>query len=257
MQTINIWNKLYLPGKKSRCLKTLFVFGSLFMIVVSGFAQDFKTINLPNSDERRLHYGFLIGLHTSGYQTKYSPAFVGDSVRYMGGIINMDSVTAIEARYKPGFSLGFILNVKLTDYVDFRFLPQVAFYEHEVEYSYSDQEPQSQLLEATQVEFPLMLRYKSERRGNTRMYLIGGINPSFEAKGKNDSESEEKLTLKDTNLSVEFGFGIDIYYPFFKFSPEIRFSKGITNLRDANNSYSLGLERVSINTVTLFLQFSD
>jgi len=257
MQAINIWNKCYLYSEKSKNLKVFFVFFALIMVSVQGFSQDFKTINLPNSDERRLHYGFLIGLHTSGYQTKYAPAFVRDSVRYMGSVLNMDSVTAIEGKYKPGFSLGFILNVKLTDYVDFRFLPQVAFYEHEVVYSYQNEEPNSQLLEATQVEFPLMLRYKSERRGNTRMYLIGGINPSFEAKGKNNEEGEEKLSLKDTNLAVEFGFGIDIYYPFFKFSPEIRFSKGISNLRDSNNSYSLGLERVSINTVTLFLQFSD
>src|SRR5690606_17449708 len=251
MQTVNIWDKLYLLGKKSGTLKVFLSIFVLLMVSLEGFSQNFKTINLPNSDERRLHYGFLIGLHTSGYQTKYAPAFVRDSVRYMGAVINMDSVTAIDAKYKPGFSLGFILNVKLTDYVDFRFLPQVVFYEHEVVYSYYDQEPNSQLLEATQVEFPLMLRYKSERRGNTRMYLIGGINPSFEAKGKNNEEGEEKLSLKDTNLAVEFGFGIDIYYPFFKFSPEIRFSKGITNLRDNNNSYSLGLERVSINTVTL------
>lgn len=254
MQTVNIWYKLHLHSKKS-----LGVFFFLLMLMVShhGQSQDFKTINLPNSDERRLHYGFLIGGHTSAYRIRYSPAFVRDTVNFNGSTINMDSVTAIEGKYRFGFSLGFILNVKLTDYIDFRFLPQVVFYEHEVIYSYESQDPNSQLLEATQVEFPLMLRYKSERRGNTRMYLIGGINPSFEAKGRNDEEGEEKLSLKDSNLAVEFGFGIDIYYPFFKFSPEIRFSKGITNLRENNNSYSLGLERVTINTVTLYLQFSD
>ncbi len=257
MQTINIWNKLNLFCKKGVSLKIFFALMAFLMVSEKGNSQNIKTINLPNSDERRLHYGFLIGIHTSGYQTKYAPTFVRDSIRFRESLINMDSVTAIDGRYSPGFSLGFILNVKLTDYVDFRFVPQVAFYEHEVLYSYLNQESNHQLLEATQVEFPLLFRYKSERRGNTRMYLIGGINPSFEAKGKNDEEGEEKLNLKDTNLAVEFGFGIDIYYPFFKFSPEIRFSKGITNLRDTNNSYSLGLERVSINTVTLFLQFSD
>ena len=257
MQTINIWNKLNLFCKKGGSLKIFFALIAFLMVSEKGVSQNIKTINLPNSDERRLHYGFLIGIHTSGYQTKYAPAFVRDSIRFRESLTNMDSVTAIDGSYRPGFSLGFILNVKLTDYVDFRFVPQVAFYEHEVIYSYHNQEPNHQLLEATQVEFPLLLRYKSERRGNSRMYLIGGINPSFEAKGKNDEEGEEKLNLKDTNLAVEFGFGIDIYYPFFKFSPEIRFSKGITNLRDNNNSYSLGLERVSMNTVTLFLQFSD
>ena len=70
-------------------------------------------------------------------------------------------------------------------------------------------------------------------------------------------KAKKSLNLKDTNLAVEFGFGLDLYYQFFKFSPEIRFSKGIANLVDNRNSYSLGLENVTTNTVTLYLQFSD
>src|SRR5690606_29947317 len=102
-----------------------------------------------------------------------------------------------------------------------------------------------------------MRKYTSERRVNARMYSTGGINLTFEAKGKNNQEGGEKLGLKDTNVAVEFGFGVDIYNQFFKFSPEIRFSKGLTNLAKHDNMYDLGLERVSMNTVTLFLQFSD
>lgn len=125
-------------------------------------------------------------------------------------------------------------------------------------YSYAEANANaSQILEATQIEFPLMLKYKSERRGNARMYFIGGVNPSFEAKGKNSQEGSEKLSLKDTNFAVEFGFGVDIYNQFFKFSPEIRFSKGLTNLAKNDNMYDMGLERVSLNTITLYLQFSD
>src|SRR5690606_29456050 len=136
--------------------------------------------------------------------------------------------------------------------------PQVVFYQHEIAYSYAEPRANgSQALEATQIEFPLMLKYKSERGGNARMYYIGGINPSLEAKGKNNHEGGEKLGLNDTNFAVEFGFGVDIYNQFFKFSPEIRFSKGLTNLAKHDNMYDLGLERVSMNTVTLFLQFSD
>lgn len=252
MQTVSFWNKLHLYGQKGLVLTLFFL---LCLSASEGQAQKIKTINLPNSDSRWLNYGFLIGVHISGYQTKYSPSFVRDSLQ--GPLLNMDSVTAIESKYRAGFSLGFILNLKLTEYLDLRFLPQVAFYEHEMLYSYEGQDPNAQVLEATQVEFPLMLKYKSERRGNTRMYLIGGINPSFEAKGKNNEEGDEKLSLKDTNLAIEFGFGIDIYAQYFKFSPEIRFSKGLTNLVEHKNGYDLGLERVTTNTVTLYLQFSD
>lgn len=251
MHTISFWDKLYLYCPK---ILGIIIFSFFGIGTLAAQAPKIKTINLPNSDERWLNYGFLIGGHVSGYQTRYSPAFV-DSLR--APFDNMDSVTAIESKYRPGFSLGFILNLKLAEFLDLRFLPQVVFYEHEVLYSYENQSPNSQILEATQVEFPLMLKYKSERRGNSRMYLIGGINPSFEAKGKNNQEGEEKLNLKDTNVALEFGFGIDIYNQFFKFSPEIRFSKGLTNLVKHDNTYDLGLDRVSMNKVTLYLQFSD
>lgn len=251
MQTVSFWNKLHLYCPK---ILGIIFFSFLGIGTLEAQALKIKTINLPNSDERWLNYGFLIGGHVSGYQSRYSSAFV-DSLQTP--IDNMDSVTAIEGKYRPGFSLGFILNLKLSEFLDFRFLPQVVFYEHEMLYSFDRQPAISQLLEATQIEFPIMLKYKSERRGNSRMYLIGGINPSFEAKGKNNEEDEEKLNLKDTNVAIEFGFGIDIYYQFFKFSPEIRFSKGLTNLIKHNNAYDFGLERVSMNTVTLYLQFSD
>lgn len=252
MQKVSIWHKLHLHRTKGIATALFFC---LCFSALNAQAQKIKTINLPNSDERWLNYGFLIGGHVSGYKIRYSPAFT-DSL--MTPVPNMDSVTAIESKYRPGFSLGFILNLRLTEYFDLRFLPQVVFYEHEIAYSYDAPSANgSQILEATQIEFPLMLKYKSERRGNARMYFIGGINPSFEAKGKNNQEGGEKLGLKDTNVAVEFGFGIDIYNQFFKFSPEIRFSKGLTNLAQHDNMYDLGLERVSMNTVTLFLQFSD
>jgi hypothetical protein len=252
MQKISIWHKFHIHRTKG-IIAALFFY--LCLSAMDAQAQKIKTINLPNSDERWLNYGFLIGGHISGYKIRYSPAFT-DSL--MSPIPNMDSVTAIESKYRPGFSLGFILNLRLTEYFDLRFLPQVVFYEHEIAYSYAEPSANgSQILEATQIEFPLMLKYKSERRGNARMYFIGGINPSFEAKGKNNQEGGEKLGLKDTNVAVEFGFGVDIYNQFFKFSPEIRFSKGLTNLAKHDNMYDLGLERVSMNTVTLFLQFSD
>ena len=54
------------------------------------------------------------------------------------------------------------------------------------------------------------------------MYMIGGVKPGIEASGKKDKTKAE-LEIKGTNLSLEAGFGFDLYYPLFKFSPEIRF----------------------------------
>ena len=105
------------------------------------------------------------------------------------------------------------------------------------------------------VEFPVLLKYKSQRRGNVRMYMIGGVVPALEASGKKKTE-ERELGIRTSNISLDAGFGFDLYYPLFKFSPEIRFSRGIVNMLDrTTDAYGAPLKRINTNTVTLYLLF--
>jgi hypothetical protein len=246
MQTSYIWNKLHLYGPKIVLLLTM-----VFAMGQEGFSQKKRWVNQnnPNYDDRKLSYGFLIGLHSTAYQIKYADRFVTQ---------NFDTVYSIEPGWSPGFSLGFIVNYRITDLLDFRLTPKVAFYEHTLRYRYTDESPTKEMLvETTMVELPLLLKYKSERRGNIRMYMIGGVKPGLEASGKKNMENESNtLGIAGTNLSLEAGFGFDLYYPLFKFSPEIRFSRGVVNiLENTTNQYGQPLQRVNTNTITLYLLF--
>jgi hypothetical protein len=204
--------------------------------------------NNPNYDARKLTYGFLIGLHTTAYQIKYADRFVTQ---------DFDTVHSVTPAWKAGFALGFIVNYKLTEFVDIRLTPQVAFNEYELTYFYTDDTPDdTQLVETTMVEFPILLKYKSERRGNIRMYMIGGVKPGIEASGKKNEEGTTSVEIKGTNLSLDVGFGFDLYYPLFKFSPEIRFSRGIMDILDnTTNPHGQPLKRVNTNTITVYLLF--
>ena len=246
MQTTHIWNKLCLYGPKIAVSGLL-----LIAFCQEGFSQKKRwvTKNNPNYDERKLSYGFLIGLHSTAYQIKYADKFVTQ---------DLDTVYSIEPGWSPGFSLGFIVNYRLTDLLDFRITPKVAFYEHKLRYRYTDETPtEEKLVETTMVELPFLLKYKSERRGNIRMYMIGGAKAGLEASGKKDVENRSSnLGVTSMNLSLEAGFGFDLYYPLFKFSPELRFSRGIVNiLENTANQYGQPLERVNTNTITLYLIF--
>ena len=84
--------------------------------------------NNPNYDSKKLTYGFLIALHTSIYQIKYSDAFVSQQ---------LDTVHSVNPQWSSGFSLGFIVNYRLSEYLDLRLTPQVAFYEQKVTYQYT------------------------------------------------------------------------------------------------------------------------
>lgn len=245
MQGTYFWHKLNLQRSKV-------LIAALFVIAAfSAEAQKKRWVekNNPNYDERKLTYGFLIGLHTTSYQLKYADAFADPN--------KFDTLHSVIPKWKPGFSLGFIVNYRLNDYLDLRLTPKVGFYEHEVVYRFTDNTPpESRLVETTMVEFPLLLKYKSERRGNIRMYMVGGVKPAIQASGQKELENSESLEVKGSNLHLEAGFGFDLYYPLFKFSPEIRFSRGIVDvLENRTNPFGQPLRRVNTNTITVYFLF--
>lgn len=245
MHTINIWNQFDLHRKK-------IILVVLVLLSVQALGQQrlrYVPRNNPNYDERKFSYGFLIGLHSGAYQIEYSDKFVTPA---------FDTLHSVVPAWKSGFSLGFLVNYRLTDLLDLRVTPLVAFYEHSLQYNYTDDTPTNTVLvETTMVEIPLLLKYKSERRGNIRMFLVGGVKPSIEASGRKELDgTTNTLEVKGVNLALDAGFGLDLYYPLFKFSPEIRFSRGMIDILDnRQNSFGQPLNRVNTNMVSLYLVF--
>jgi hypothetical protein len=218
--------------------------------MINVLAQDNITINLPFSDEKWMHYGFSIGIHSSGFKMKYSDQFV---------TAEFDTVHSIMPQNSFGFSLGFIMDFKIHEQINARVLPKVSFYEFRVDFNNTNGTTNTQVVEATFIELPLMIKYKSMRHKNVRVYFTGGFTPGMEVSGKKRKElSDNKLLTKDFNLSADIGFGMDLYFPLFKFSPEIRFSRGLLNmLREDEFGYSDGIQELKTNVFSIYLQFSD
>jgi hypothetical protein len=203
-------------------------------------------INLPNFDAKRVHFGFYLALNYASYRIKRSD--------YMAH--HPDSIKSVSPVGSPGFTLGFIFNLKLNDYLDLRLVPGVAFYERIMSYQFAQTPQNNQTLESTMAEFPLLLKMKSERRGNHRMYfLIGGKYSMASGLRKRDEKPDQLRTL-DYDVSIDYGFGFDIYYEYFKFSPEIRFSHGLmqTLVHDPNQ-YANALSQMHTHTVTISFHF--
>ncbi|MEO9483743.1 MAG: porin family protein [Ekhidna sp.] len=243
MQAINARNQLYIRGRKI-ALACLLILG----LAHSSVAQNNPSDNLLNYEDQWIHYGFLIGVHSSKYVIKYSDYFTSPA---------MDTVHSIVPGNLGGFKLGFVINMKISKYLDFRLLPTVGFYENDLNYRFTNGITQRELKDATMVELPLLLKYKSARRGNIAMYMVFGVNPSLEASGKGDEQDvTQKLELKNWNLAIDVGVGLDIFYPFFKFSPEIRYSYGLRNmLSDNPNDFSIGLEKLTTQNLGIFITF--
>ncbi len=195
--------------------------------------------------KKRHHYGFQLG------------AFSSQSVVNMSGNMSLDkdTISRVSTPSSVGFLLGFIFNVKLSDELwNFRFLPNVSFYDRQVRFDYTNGSSKSQSSEAAMFELPFLFKYQAIRRLNSRFYLIGGLALSTQVGGKRDDP--RFLSYKRENVELVYGIGADLYFRYFKFGPEIRFSHGLADMhKRGSNIFSQSLDRVTTHRVALILNF--
>jgi len=228
------------------CWRKVIFIGVLGLSFLSSKGQIESSHNLPNYDDKFMHYGFLLALNTTQFKVVHSEDFVSS-----------DTILNLYPKLKTGFTLGFVVNTRISDFVDFRVLPEVAFYERVMVFNIKkvDQNVEA-VFNTAVVELPLLIKYKSKRRLNHRIYMIGGVKFGFEVGKKKDSVKKEELLTKATDISLEYGIGWDRYLPLFKFAPEIRVSYGLTNLFvPQDNIYSNSIKKLSTFTVTASFLF--
>ncbi|MEY3417346.1 MAG: hypothetical protein RL711_1837 [Bacteroidota bacterium] len=239
MHPINLWHQLHLHWRKISLIFLISTLGSHF-----SHAQ--KVFNLPNYDDKILHFGFYLALNSNAFEVTPSSYFVAKK----------DSIVSIAAPWAGGAMLGFIVSVRFNDYLDLRILPGVSFTERSLNYQFANNTKVSQKFEATYVEIPLMLKYKSKRRGNARMYVLGGGKMTISANTKKKDIKPDQVRLENMGFGVEYGFGFDIYNEMFKFAPEIRFSHGFSNMAIPDQYvFSKSLQSISLHTITLYFNF--
>lgn len=249
MDSTHFWRKFYLSRQKRLILSaTMLIISSLNYTIVSAQGVGYFKKHMEHYEDRTLHYGFYFAAPSTSFNVKHSDSFV-----------QKDSIYSITSPSTPGFTVGFLMNVRLSNRWDVRFSPMtVSIYGRQVEYKSPNRaDAYPELRESTWVEFPVMLKYKSERRNNTRMYLLAGMKFGVEANvRKKESPSYGRLSTKTSDLCIEYGVGLERFFEYFKFAPELRFSHGLTNLFVPNKSpFSQGIDRLSSHTVTLYLMF--
>ena len=82
---------------------------------------------------------------------------------------------------------------------------------------------------------PLNLLFSAPRLDNVRPYIMGGINPMINLSGGDN----DYIKLKRYDVFLEIGLGCDIYLPFFKLRPELKFCYSLLNSLDAKHADQL------------------
>ena len=196
----------------------------LFLCCFSSSAQEHtvgkKALNYQRHDNRAIHFGFCLGLNVMDF-----------SITNSYNNYRTDSLLANVTDLSMGFQIQAVSAARITDQLELRFLPGVAFGQRQLMYYRNDRlYDDHQILESSYIELPLLLKYKSKRINNYRGFIVGGLNPRFDLAKTYREEDQIYLDLKLNDLCYELGGGFDFYLPNFKFSIELRGSWGMFNI---------------------------
>lgn len=190
----------------------------VFISALGLSAQEPRVQNRPYIDMRRFHYGFLLGLHMQDIEIENN------------GFVNPETGEQWYAEinnYSPGFTVGVLGDLRLNKYLSLRILPSIHFgQKHAVYHEQRSGADSTQTFKSTYISVPIDLKFAAPRYNNFRPYLIAGINPMVDLTAR----KHDALRLKPFDIYLEVGMGCDLYLPFFKLIPEIKFCFGLLNI---------------------------
>jgi Outer membrane protein beta-barrel domain len=181
--------------------------------------------NLPKYDQQKVHFGFVLGMNSSTFRTEMVPDFHIS-----------DSIYTITPSASAGLNLGIISNFRIGKHFDLRFIPSLSFSQRNLEYFFlyapGNGATTLKKVESTYLEFPLLIKFKSTRINNYRIYVLAGGKYAIDmvSQAKVVAVDKELIKLQRYDYGYEIGIGFDFYMSYFKFSPEIKMYHGIPNL---------------------------
>ncbi|MGB3802087.1 MAG: porin family protein [Lewinella sp.] len=204
-----------------------------------------KNYNFYDFQGKPYYFGITLGFNSSRYTPYRSNDF-----------IYVDSIVGVESLNGPGFNLNLIGNLKLGKYFDFRFTPGFSFAERTLNYTQStvNRRELQEKIESVFIEIPFSFRYKSAPYRDKRLFLIAGMKYSYDvATESRTRQAEELVRISPHDYSIEYGAGVQIFFPYFILSPEFKISHGIGNslLFNPTLAQSRVLSKVTSRTFTL------
>ncbi|OOQ61157.1 type IX secretion/gliding motility protein PorT/SprT [Mucilaginibacter pedocola] len=224
-------------------------------------AQQFSPAWGGGADQTDLSFGFSFSYVNSDFKIVKQPNWRAPFFDRENNQYVTDSLNSIGSLNTPGFAVGFVTRYRLTEHLEVRTTPSLVFSDKKLRYIYANTtEPVDKQVQTTTVDFPLSLKLKSDRVGNLRAYLLGGVKFSAAIGGKKDGENTAPMErlLKNTRSysSYEAGLGFDIYFEYFKLSPEIKVTNTFGNLLvPENHPFSSPISKLSLHTIMFSLYF--
>ncbi|MGZ3750248.1 MAG: type IX secretion/gliding motility protein PorT/SprT [Mucilaginibacter sp.] len=213
------------------------------------------------ADQNDISYGFTFQYVNSYLKIDKKPDW---RTPYFDPGVNhiiTSGLNSIGSAGSPGFAVSFLFRYRISEHLETRTTPGLVFADRTVNYTFADPSQNvDKPVQATMIEFPVSLKLKSDRIQDFRAYVLGGVKYSYAIGSKKNTPDTDPLQalLRNKNGfgSYEVGLGCEIYFEYFKLSPEIKVSNSFGNvLIPEANPYSSPINKLSLHTVTFSLLF--
>jgi hypothetical protein len=194
------------------------------------FSQKELTKNYRTFDQKPIHFGFMLGANKGSYDVyTYNDAY------------SKYGLTSLTSKKIPGGQVGIVTTLRLgTPILRLRIIPTLSFQERSLMYTYVNPDPtikdspiiKEQRINSTNLDFPMMLQFRTLRMNNLAAYCLVGMQPSI------DLQSQEYATQNIANPFIkvfkkdfqgQVGAGVEFFAPYFKFGMELKYSQSFSN----------------------------
>ena len=225
----------------------IFLFLFCFSLNITSQKRD-VVIYKQNWDKQDMFWGYYLGINKKDYKISY---------------INENTFITSEA--SAGFNVGLIGDLRLHKNINLRLEPGLSSNTKQLHFrNNSLNSPQDSIrdVNATYLRIPLLLEFSTDRLYNFRPYVVGGLSYDYNFSSNQDNpddNSNGEFRMKKNNFTYEIGIGVDLYLPYFIFSPSIRGVFAINNElvkdNDQNSPWTGNIDYFGTRGVFLKLSF--
>lgn len=216
-------------------MKTLYIGLIMLAAAINANAQGSKVQNRPYTDLRPFHFGIVVGMHAQDLElNNVGPQMITGE----DGVTAEKTVTCDQDKWDMGFNVGVLGEARLGNNFALRVAPTLYFGNRHISFiNHTDKmetgEPitEKQDLKTIYLSSAVNLIFSAQRLNNTRPYIMAGVNPMLNLSGKDN----DYIKLKRYDVFAEIGLGCDLYLPFFKLRPELKFSYSLINSLDTKH----------------------
>lgn len=265
MQKINFWNSFNLFSRKVIFLLLLFGIG-----INNIFSQEKVLQNIPLVDNKKIIFGFGLGLVTTNFKIIPSENGTLGYFNNKNGGMNLAYSNNTVGFYASGFMNIWIID----DFLSYQleaggWVGSLSMHYRQEEKVFSDFfgrefRDKDNFREANMYifYFPSYIRLSPIRINNYKPFLMAGISYMYNIGSNEDFHDDNKdgvFRIKSNMLNWELCVGTDIYMPFFKLSTVIKGIFGINNILVKDNTitpWTDPIDNMFFRSVTFSLIFS-